>query len=332
MNIVVTRLQNIGDMLVFVPALRTLRRLYPEAHITLLGKHAPGLEIIRNCPYIDEVMQIRRKGLREKLRIVMDLRRRKVDLFIVSPQDQGKVPWGVLAGARRIAACPTAFIRDAEKREKWLWAITHRHEFSRQHSETENAVELIRATSSGAPPADLVSEYSWFAAETPDRVRAALREAGCAPDRPLAVSALFSKDPSRNWPLENFLELFQYLREELNLQVVLIGSAADAPECRRLAEKSPGTAVLAGRLSLDESAWLLKESAVYVGADSGPAHLASAVGCPAVVFYRADSYARWRVPAPAAKRRDLLCPEADLRNLAVKTVIEACREVLGTEV
>jgi ADP-heptose:LPS heptosyltransferase len=58
LNIVVTRLQNIGDMLVFIPALRLLRKALPEAHITLLAKHAQGIEIVRRCPYIDEILRI----------------------------------------------------------------------------------------------------------------------------------------------------------------------------------------------------------------------------------------------------------------------------------
>ncbi|MBR6462837.1 hypothetical protein IKS73_06850, partial [bacterium] len=62
MNIVLTRLQNIGDMLTFIPALRTLRKALPQAKITVLAKHKGGLEVLKNCPYCDKVVIAPKSG------------------------------------------------------------------------------------------------------------------------------------------------------------------------------------------------------------------------------------------------------------------------------
>ena len=106
-NFLITRLQNIGDALVFVPAARALRQSFPNANITLLAKHAGGVEVMKNCPYIDEMIIVNNRSLSEKIRLIKEFRKRKIDYFIISPQDLGRVPWALLGGAKNIAGFST---------------------------------------------------------------------------------------------------------------------------------------------------------------------------------------------------------------------------------
>lgn len=334
MNIVVTRLQNIGDMLVFIPALRFLRQALPQAHITLLAKHAQGIEIVRGCPFIDDIIVINGRGILEKLRILRAFRRLRPELFIVSPQDQGKVPWAVLGGARRIAAFKSVMQRGQLKREKLTFMIDVAPVFNPEDSETENSVRLVSCAldslgvkAPGAP--DLKLEYSWFLPDTPAKVDAVLRTAGVDRSKPYVVTAMFSKGAHKNWPAERFDALHKHLVERHGLQVLLVGGPNDAEACGQAAAKAPASIFnLAGKLSLDGSAWLLKGARLYVGNDSGPSHLATAVGAPALVFFRNESHSRWRLPDSLAMRVELVAEHDDIKEIGVVKALDACNVIL----
>ena len=56
---------------------------------------------MKNCPYIDETLVIRNRGIMEKLRLFLEFRKRKIDYFIISPQDLEKVPWAWIDDAKK---------------------------------------------------------------------------------------------------------------------------------------------------------------------------------------------------------------------------------------
>lgn len=331
LNVVVTRLQNIGDMLVFIPALRMLRKSLPQsAKITLLAKHAQGIEIVRRCPFIDSIISIQGRGLLEKIRILRELRKLSPDVFIVSPQDQGKVPWAVFGGAKRIAAFKSVVQRGEVKREKMTFMIDVAPEFDTSKTETENSAKLVgcalKSLGIDAPESpDLKLEYSWFLPETPARVAQQLKEAGADPARPLITSAPFSKASQKNWPGERFAALYKALTEKCNAQIALLGGPADAEPAGRIAASLPKKDVLnlAGKLSLDESAWTLKGALLHIGNDSGPSHLAAATGTPAVVFYRKENHSRWHLPDTLAKRIELVAEHNDLNEITLDSALAA---------
>ena len=122
MNIVLTRLQNIGDMLTFIPALRTLRKALPQAKITVLAKHKGGLEVLKNCPYCDKVVIAPKSGaIFDKFRMRRELKEfGPIDYFVISPQDLGRVPWALFCGTKHISAYPS-FVNYGEiRREKMV--------------------------------------------------------------------------------------------------------------------------------------------------------------------------------------------------------------------
>jgi len=339
-QIIATRLQNIGDMLVFIPALRRLREGAPEARITLLGKHKQGLEIVGRCPYIDEILTIESRGILEKLRLFREFRRRSPDLFIVSPQDQGKAPWAVCGGAKKIAAFKQVVQRGEVKREKLPFLIDVAPDFDASLSETENSVALVEEAlkASGAKlptkgrKALLALEYSWFLPDTEAEVEKALASLPLDRSRPLVASAMFSKAPGKNWPVERFLSAYEWLAKSLGAQTLLLGGEKDREAGDEAAAKAGGHVFnLAGRLSLDQSAWLMKRCALYIGNDSGPTHLASAVGTPAVAFYRRENYARWRHPESLAPRVELVAESDDLQEISLDSAKAACEKALSKE-
>ncbi len=329
-NILITRLQNIGDMLVFVPALRFLRQALPDVNITLLCKHAGGVEIIRNCPYYDDMLIVQNRSLKEKMRLITQFRRRKLDCFIISPQDLGRCPWGFMGGAKKIVGFPQVLYRGKWKSEKLPFLLYRKAQWDSEASETENCVNLVQAalSSLGVIPEtapSLQSEYSWFAPGTPAKVAEKF-----AVDCSYFTIAPFSKQENKNWPFGKLAALLKRLQSDTKTKIVLIGGPEDAEKCRRLATAAgPDCSSLAGQLSLDESAWLISRASLFFGPDSGPAHLATAVKTPALVIYGPGDYKRWHSAAPAAQRIDLHGPDGKIDKISVDKALQACLKLIS---
>jgi len=134
--------------------------------------------------------------------------------------------------------------------------------------------------------------------------RAKLAEAGL-PGGPFAAAhvASFAHEAKR-WPEERFAALFEKLARERGLPVVLLGSAAEAPMNARVAALAPAARVvdLAGQTTLPEVLGVVAEAELFVGNDSGLAHLANAAGTPTtVVFGPTDPTPRAPGTAPARR-------------------------------
>ncbi len=97
----------------------------------------------------------------------------------------------------------------------------------------------------------------------------------------------FSRWETKAWPIERYAALLPRLRGEFGLPLVITGSPGEAARAARLASAmAPGTAVsLAGRLGLGDLAALLARARLVVTGDSGPMHMAAAVGTPVVALF-----------------------------------------------
>jgi lipopolysaccharide heptosyltransferase II len=119
-----------------------------------------------------------------------------------------------------------------------------------------------------------------------------LQPFGVDEDDRYAVIAFRAVAESRRWGEENYTELSRRLVEDSKLKIVLIGSDSDrkiGDEIAARAVEDDGSVVnLAGKSSLRELAAICSRATVFVGNDSGPAHLAAAVGAPLVVLSGAD--------------------------------------------
>jgi len=106
-----------------------------------------------------------------------------------------------------------------------------------------------------------------------------------------------SGTPAKQWPVEHWRELLGRILVDYGAQVALVGGRKDRIIARAiLGDRSwPGVTDLTGRLTFVELAALLQGADVLVGADSGPAHLAAAVGTPAIVLFSGTNNAsQWQ--------------------------------------
>lgn len=292
-RIAVLRGGGLGDLLFAVPALSALAAAYPEARITLLGTPAHAALLGSRPGPVDEVAVLPRVrgihlpegededpvGARE---FIHDLQERRFDLAVqLHGGGRNSNPFLLRLGARVTAGLCTP---DAPPLDRILPYEYYQHEWLR-------ALEVVGLV--GAPPVALEPRIH----VTPEERAEALRWTP-PPGVPLVVVHPGATDPRRRWPAERFAEVAARL-VDAGARVVVVGDSSDVPLAERIVqparEAARGGATdeqlrsLAGRLTLSELVGLLSVSDAFLGNDSGPRHLAQAVGCPTVSIFWAGN-------------------------------------------
>ena len=177
-------------------------------------------------------------------------------------------------------------------------------------------------------------------------IRALLRQEGVGADRPTILLNPHARWPTKKWSAERWAALADRLVRERGAAVVVIGGPSEAAEGRRL-EQTAGQMLhdFTGRTTLLQCAALMEEADLVVTCDSGPMHLAAAVGTPVLALFGPTDPARTgpygpghRVIragvecAPCLRRR---CPREEricMTALSVDRVFEAASEMLDQDV
>jgi ADP-heptose:LPS heptosyltransferase len=280
-RIAVLRGGGLGDLVFALPAIAALRAAYPAASITLLGAPAHAA-LLAGRDVVDEVLELPPiAGVRgdttdaaAETAFVAALRDRRLDLAVqLHGGGRNANPFLLRLGARHAVGTGTP---DATPLERTLHYDYFQHEVLRW---------LEVAGLAGAAPVDLEPVLPVMSAERA-AARALLRG-------PTVVLHPGATDPRRHWPVERFGAVAAAVVHDGG-QVVVVGDpsevvvadqvvaaahAALAPE-ERLRVRS-----LAGRLDLSGLVGVLAEAAVVLANDSGPRHLAQAVGARTVGIF-----------------------------------------------
>ncbi len=278
-RIAVLRGGGLGDLMFAMPAIAALKARYPDAEITLLGMpgHAALLEgrpgpvsSVLELPFSPGV----RPGGEDPLAVERFFGgvRGSFDLAVqLHGGGRNSNPFLLRLDARHTIGTRTP---DAVGLERTIPYVYYQHEVFR-------ALEVVGLA--GAVPVDLEPRVQVI----PDEVE---RAADLTGDRAVIALHPGATDPRRRWPSSSFADVAVRAAAD-GCEVLVVGDATDAAtadEIVRLALDEHPTAdvrSLAGRLSLGELAGVLDRSAVMVGNDSGPRHLAQAVGTPTVGVY-----------------------------------------------
>jgi ADP-heptose:LPS heptosyltransferase len=149
-----------------------------------------------------------------------------------------------------------------------------------QVDEVSHMAELLGAGPlPGAPRIDPPEEDRDFA-------RRWLAEHGRSPDRPLVALHLSAGMPARLWPIDSFIDVARHLKNSRDAQFLVVGAAGERALGEQLgAALGERPLIAAGDATLVQSIALLELCRLFIGTDSGPAHLASAARCPLVVLF-----------------------------------------------
>ncbi len=278
-RIVVLRGGGLGDVIFAIPAMAALKAAYPEATLTLLGTPVHQALIAATQGPVDEVRVLPfSEGVRpgeedpdELERFFAGMRERRFDLAVqLHGGGRYSNPFLLRLGARHTVGTRTA---DAASLERTAPYIYYQHEPLR-------AVEV--AGFAGAFPLDLEARLA--PKEGVDNV---LPPGLSEPNpQPLVVLHPGATDPRRRWPAARFAELAAACAAD-GCQVIVVGDKSEKGLAEQIVELAEPASVrsLAGALDITGLVALLSRSAVVVGNDSGPRHLAQALGIPTVGIY-----------------------------------------------
>lgn len=323
----------LGDLVMAEPALRSLarsHRLHVVGTAALTGLLLDGGLDAEAVPYDRRGADA---GLLGLWRAGARLRGVGADLCVVFPPSLRAAVLGRLSGARSRGF-------GGEGRRLFLHEVRAPLGGARRRPLTEQWLALVEDADGHA--ADAVPR--WSPGPQAQAALAALRAETTLPPAGsyLAVAPGATYGPTKRWPREHFAELLGNLRERHGLVAVLVGAEAEAADTAWLAEAT-ASVDLAGRTSLPGLVGVLAEAAAFVGNDSGPMHLAAALGTPTVGIFGSTSptwtgpRGRWtRVagPAPVACtpcfRKECPIGLPCLRDLSVGQV-EAALQSLSDE-
>ncbi len=282
-HILVVLLCPIGDTLLATPALAALRRRFPHAHITAVVS-PKNAGILDDNPDITDRILLPPHGSRHTaLRFaggVHELKQQAEDYDVAFCFSAASSLTTFAAGL----SCPQFHV---PMPSLWWLFGSHSESYRKRHTVDQFLLSLWPVVSPPDDPEDRVPRL-YLTLKDRSAARRLLREHGISPSRTLVTMHVGAEgfDGRKQWAPERFAEVANGLIERFGAHVLLIGGKSDLPLAEETAELIPeGTTILAGEASLKVSGALIEHSALFVGNDSAPLHMAAAVGTPAVGIF-----------------------------------------------
>lgn len=295
-RILVVRVDLIGDLVMSMTVVRQLKRTYPEAEIDLLAIPSSAQivrgdsDIARLLTYDPNIWRrpkalLQRHNWREVRALRHTMRERDYDLAV-----SVFGPWAsiltVLSGApRRVGFGKEGypgFMTDTVPGQHWREG-EHKHE-------VDYCLELLRACGAHPDSSSRVPTLQ-VPASNMQEVEQLLQTEGIDPHQPLIACQVSSHNGyAKRWPVPYWARLIERLADEDNMSVVLTGAPNDLPLIEAVLRRTKAKASvriynLAGKTSLPQLAALLKRADVVISGDSGPMHIAAAVGSQLIAIH-----------------------------------------------
>ncbi|MFS8086352.1 MAG: lipopolysaccharide heptosyltransferase II [Acidobacteriota bacterium] len=283
-NVVVRAPNWLGDAVMSVPALQALRRLLPNARITLVAR--PGAsDIFIDADFVDEVVIYERAGILSVWKQIQRWRRAQFDLAVLL---QNAFEAALIAALARVP------IRVGYRTERRGFLLTNPLPLPDWKDERHesfyylNIIGELERYLYGAVPAETIMPR-FDLGVSPDRrqrARSLLHEHGARTGAPIVLLCPGSiNSRAKRWPAERYAALGDRLIES-GANVVLIGSPGEldvSQEVCRHAQHQP--IVLTGATSVAEATALINIADVLITNDTGPAHIGAALQTPTLVIF-----------------------------------------------
>jgi heptosyltransferase-1 len=329
-NILVIDFGQLGDVVLSLPALGAVRRRFPKARITVaVGK--PGADIVALSGFADEPLVVDRVALRDGFKplsvlrvfkIVKEIRAKKFDFVIDLHSLSETNLLGFLSGAPK-----RLYSRRPGRSLDYLANFHPRPAVETDHRKRhliDRYLDVLRPLN--IEKADRLPKLKTrpvHAAAIERILTKARAEAGV----PLVGLFPGAGHPSRRWPLEQFASLADFLVRNDQVRVLVFLGPEEQSLVKEIRWQFPSSVVIVEQLTIPQLAAAQARLAAFVSNDTGPMHIASAVGTPVVLLLdkRApESY------LPQGDRHRVIYNNV-IGDITVEEVYTATRSILTSE-
>ena len=274
-NILVLRMSGVGDVLWTTPFLANLRRGCPGARLSYVVR-ASCAPVLGNNNDIDELIVFKGGGLRQQIGFLRDLRSRRFDLAIDLVGTPRTAIQALVCGAGHRLGYDFGYRR-----------LFYNHLLSARKANYGHEVEfnLYALGYLGIPVRTKALVYNMTAGEI-DYRRETYKNIGLSSDAPVIGLMPTGGWECKRWPVEYFIELGRSCAGRGGIRfLVFWGGPSEQRDARAIADGIGQAAVAAPATDLRQMAALLSGCTAVVGNDSGPLHIATALGVPVISFY-----------------------------------------------
>lgn len=305
-SICLVRLSALGDVCHCIASVRAIQRRWPDASLTWIVGSA-AYRLVRDLPGVEFIVFDKRAGVGAFFDLRRALAGRRFDVLLHAQVSLRANLVAALVRARRRVGFDRARAREGHG----LVVNDRIREMVFQH-QAEALAEFARALDAEPSDADRAPPIR-------DDEREFARTHQPEPGRAVLISPC-SSHPARNWSEKGYARVADWVIVEAGRPVILVGGPRDAEKCMGAAIQARMRNIalnLIGQDTLGQSLAMLERAACLVAPDSGPAHLAAALGTPVVGLY-ASTWSRRSGPLGSLEH-------------CVDRFPEACRKYLGRE-
>jgi len=341
-RILIVRTDRIGDVVLSTPVIKAIRDNYPTAYIAMMVSPFTS-EIVEGNPYLDEVIiydkLTKHRSFWGSLKFSFKLRKKRFDLAIIlHPTNRVHLVTFFARIPKRIGYNRKLGLLLTDR-------LNHTKHLGQKH-ELEYNLDLVRYL--GIEPEDK-NLFMPIKPQSEAWVEEMLKKEGITKTDKLVAIHPGASCPSKIWPVERFAEVANKLIEKYGFKVIIISGPKDISLGQKLTNYLHYRAVnLSGQTSLSQLASLLKRCSLFISNDSGPVHIASAVGTPVISIFGRNqkglSPLRW---GPVGKKDKVLHKEigciqclahnckkdfACLKAISVEEVLDCVDQIIKTDI
>jgi lipopolysaccharide heptosyltransferase I len=292
MNLLIVRLGALGDIVHTVPAAAALRRTFPDARIDWVvdARHAAFASLVTS---VDRIIRLEKPSVAAWVNVVRQLRWSRYDVAL---DFQGLMKSAVLArasGARRVIGFSIWHLREKTARPFYTGVEAQ-----------DLPAHMIQKNLSLLTTVGINSTHIEFPlAHVPSAALEHVKQD--ASGRPFAIINAGAAWPNKRWPAARFGEVAAFLREVRGIQPYVVWGSDEKPLAAEVVRASGGAAHLAPPTTTEDLVALSREAVLLVSGDTGPLHIAAAVGTPVVAIFGPTDPARngpWSVDDTVVSR------------------------------
>ncbi len=292
----------LGDVIFSTPAIRAIKKAYPDSYIACLV--VPRCcQILEANPHIDEVIDFDETGLhkslRGKIKLIKELRLKKFDIAFIFHRSftralmmlLSRIPWRIGYATKHRGWILTCSLGEPKKpihKVNYLLNLVKASTLWWKEKDKIKKTDAVKAELELSVPEEGDEDYEFIVSE--DMITVAgkiLQDCGLenTGDK-FAVLNPGANWPPKRWTVDNFVQTGDLITEKTGMPIVITGAEKDKETAKAIAAKMKKKPVITcGRTDINILAGILRLSDIVVTADSGPMHLAVAVGARVVTIF-----------------------------------------------